>query len=78
MARMPAFKLIIGLAVDDNDRLFVSDAEARHVLVFNPQHSVESVISEGLVDPGGIALDTENRFLYVADIATRPGTGLRR
>ena len=63
------FKLIVGLAMDDNDRLFVSDAGARRVLVFNPQHSMESVISEGLLDPAGIALDTENRFLYVADVA---------
>jgi len=62
------FKLIVGVAVDDNDRLFVSDAGTRRILVFNPQHSVESAITEGLVAPAGIALDTENRFLYVADV----------
>jgi DNA-binding beta-propeller fold protein YncE len=28
---------------------------------------VESSISEGLVDPGGLAIDNENRLLYVSD-----------
>jgi len=61
------FGLIIGLAMDDNDRLFVSDVKLRHILVFNKDHRVEATISEGMVDPGGMAIDTENRFLYVAD-----------
>src|SRR5208283_2978227 len=55
------------LAIDDDDRLFVSDAKLRRVLIFNVKHEVENQISEGLVDPVGLALDTENRFLYVAD-----------
>ena len=61
------FVRIIGLAMDDNDRLFVSDAGLRHVLVFNKEHKPEDVITEGMVDPGGLALDTQNRLLYVAD-----------
>lgn len=61
------FARIIGLAMDDNDRLFVSDPGLRHVLVFNKEHKAEDVIAEGMVDPGGLALDTQNRLLYVAD-----------
>jgi sugar lactone lactonase YvrE len=63
-----SFKLIMGLAMDDNDRMFVSDAESRRVLIFSPEHHLEASISEGLSDPVGLAIDTENRFLYVADV----------
>jgi sugar lactone lactonase YvrE len=62
------FARIIGLAMDDSDRLFVSDPGLRHVLVFNKDHKPEDVITEGLVDPGGLAVDTQNRLLYVADV----------
>ena len=62
------FDRIIGLAMDDNDRLFVSDPGLRHILVFNKDHKAEDVISEGMVSPGGMALDKENRLLYVADV----------
>ena len=61
---------IIGLAIDDADRLFVSDTKLHHVLVFGKDHKIEGSISEGgLLDPGGLAIDNENRFLYVADAA---------
>src|SRR5271165_1273347 len=63
------FVRIIGLAMDDNDRLFVSDPGLKHVLVFNPQHKAEDVITEGLVEPSGLAIDTQNRFLYVSDVS---------
>jgi sugar lactone lactonase YvrE len=61
------FGLITGLAIDDSDRLFVSDSEMRRVMVFDPQHKAEGSISEGLASPAGLAIDNENRFLYVAD-----------
>jgi len=62
------FGMIVGLAMDDTDRLFVSDAKLRRVLVFNPKHEQEAAFgTDVLVRPGGIAIDTENRFLYVAD-----------
>jgi len=62
------FALINGLAMDDNDRLFVSDLKLRHVLVFNAKHEVEASFgADVLVSPAGIALDTENRFVYVVD-----------
>jgi len=60
---------IIGLAMDDSDRLFVSDTKLHRILVFDKEHKVEGSISEGLIDPGGMAVDNENRFLYVADAA---------
>jgi len=61
------FGLINGVAIDDSDRLFVSDGKMHRVLVFNPKHQVEGQIAEGLVDPVGLAVDNENRFLYVVD-----------
>jgi sugar lactone lactonase YvrE len=62
------FVRIIGLAMDDNDRLFVSDPGQRHVLIFNAAHKPEDVITEGLVMPGSLAIDRENRLLYVSDV----------
>ena len=61
------FGWINGLAIDDDDRLFVSDGKMHRVLIFSPKHEVESQITEGLVDPVGLAIDTTNRFLYVVD-----------
>lgn len=62
------FVRIIGLAMDDNDRLFVTDPGLKHVLVFNAQHKAEDVITDGMVEPSGVAIDTQNRLLYVSDI----------
>jgi len=60
--------LINGLAVDDNDRLMVTDLKLHHVLVFNEKHIVEASFgADSLVSPAGIALDTTNRFVYVVD-----------
>jgi len=61
------FGWINGLAIDDDDRLFVSDGKMHRVMIFNPRHEVEGQITEGLVDPVGLAIDTTNRFLYVVD-----------
>jgi sugar lactone lactonase YvrE len=61
------FGWINGLAIDDDDRLFVSDAKMHRVMIFNPKHEVDGQITEGLVDPVGLAIDTTNRFLYVVD-----------
>ncbi len=62
------FVLVNGLAIDDTDRLFVSDAQAHRILIFNKLHKGEAAITSGLMTPAGMAIDNENRFLYVADI----------
>ncbi len=61
------FQWLIGLAIDDSDRLFAADSGLRHVLVFDKDRKVEGAISEGLVAPGGLAIDNDNRLLYVTD-----------
>lgn len=61
------FQWLTGLAIDESDRLFASDSGLHHVLIFDPNHKVESLITEGLYDPGGLAIDNENRLLYVSD-----------
>jgi len=64
------FGLVNGLAIDDNDRLFVTDAKLREVLIFNSKHQEEGAFgADVLGNPGGVAIDTENRFLYVVDTA---------
>ncbi len=45
------FGWINGLAIDDDDRLFVSDGKMHRVLILNRRHEVEGQITEGLVDP---------------------------
>jgi DNA-binding beta-propeller fold protein YncE len=65
------FGHIFGLAIDDSDRLFVSDGLYNHVLVFNAQHKLEGAFGEGVMnDVAGLAIDNENRFLYAANTGT--------
>lgn len=62
------FGEINGLAIDDNDRIFVSDDKFHKVIVISPEHKEESSFgADVLVRPGGMAIDTTNRFLYVVD-----------
>lgn len=63
------FVRIVGLAMDDNDRLFVSDPGLRHVVVFNSKYDAEDVITDGMVEPGNMVIDIENRLLYVSDVS---------
>ena len=66
--RQANFALIVDVALDDDDRVFVSDAKLHHVLVFNPKHEqIASFGADVLVRPGGMAIDHQNRFVYVAD-----------
>jgi sugar lactone lactonase YvrE len=63
------FGLINGLAIDDNDRIFVSDIKMHRVSVISgSSHKEESTFGgDVLARPGGLAIDVENRFLYVVD-----------
>ena len=61
------FGWLNGLAIDDDDRLFVSDGKMHRVLIFSPKREVEGQVTEGLIDPNGVAIDAENRLLYVVD-----------
>jgi DNA-binding beta-propeller fold protein YncE len=63
------FGAISGLALDDNDRLYVSDVKLHRVDVFAPNtHQLETAFGgDVLADPANIAIDRENRFLYVVD-----------
>ena len=62
------FVRIVGLAMDDGDRLFVADPGLRHVLVFDSTHKATDVITDGMAEPGSLAIDRENRLLYVSDV----------
>lgn len=62
------FVRIVGLAMDDGDRLFVSDPGLRHVLVFDSTHKATDVITDGMVEPSSLAIDRENRQLYISDV----------
>ena len=61
------FAMVNAIAIDDNDRVFVSDGKLGKVLVFDANHKIEAQINEGLVDPLGLAIDSERRLLYVVD-----------
>ncbi len=62
------FKSVLGLAIDDADHLFVSDNALHVVEEFDANHKyVTSFGNEVLRGPCGIAIDLENRYLYVVD-----------
>ena len=61
------FGMINDVTIDDDGRIFLTDGRLHRVLILNKKHEVVDQIKEGLVDPVGIVIDTENRQLYVVD-----------
>jgi DNA-binding beta-propeller fold protein YncE len=63
------FKALIGVAVDDADRLFVTDSGFRRVFVFDASHKFQATFGSDRLDrPSGVAVDSKNRLLYVTDV----------
>ena len=62
------FKSILGVAIDDADHLFVSDNGLHVVEEFDANHKYLGSFGNGVLrGPCGIAIDPENRYLYVVD-----------
>ncbi len=62
------FGSVSGLAMDDNDRLFVTDVGLHRVDVFTPAHQLETAFGGDVLSaPSSVAIDTDNRLLYVVD-----------
>lgn len=62
------FTMPIAVAVDDADRLFVVDSRQRMVSAFSPSWELEASFGQDKLErPVGVAIDNENRFLYVVD-----------
>jgi streptogramin lyase len=61
------FGTLSGIAIDDPDRIFLADAKLHRILVLNAKHEMDASVTEGMACPVGLAIDNENRFLYVAD-----------
>ena len=65
-----AFKNVAGLAIDNRDRLFVTDSDLHRITVISSAgRPIASFGINQLVRPAGAAIDTLYRQLYVADPA---------
>ena len=63
------FKALIGLTIDDADRLFVTDSGLQRIFVFDANHKFQATFgSDRLGRPSGVAVDNKNRFIYVTDV----------
>jgi len=68
--KAPANLLIpVGVVVDEQDRLFVSDSKAHQITCFGPAGDLESVFgADQLKRPAAMAVDGPLRRLYVVDV----------
>ncbi len=64
----------LGIAVDENENVYVVDSAQRLVRVFDPSGKyLRKVFHESLERPTGIAIDSKGRRIYVAD-SSRKGS----
>jgi len=62
------WQTITGLTVDDADRVFVVDSGKHRVTVFSKDLKLENYFGDDqLKTPTGVAVDPENRLVYVVD-----------
>jgi DNA-binding beta-propeller fold protein YncE len=62
------FKTPFGIALDDQDNVYVADSGPKLIYVFDPQGAQRTTITHpSLERPTGLAIDTARRRLYVAD-----------
>ena len=62
------WETITGLTVDDADRVFVVDSGKHRISVFSKDLKLETYFGDDqLKTPTGIAVDPENRLIYVVD-----------
>ncbi len=66
----------IGIVVDDQDRLFVSDADLNHVFCFDGDGEILLALGrkEGLSNPTGLAFDRQRHRLSPCSSSARRAT----
>ena len=65
---MPTSTRIIGLTMDDNDRLFVPIPDCATYWSSTPSTKPKTLSATAWLSPAMLAIDTQNRLLYVSDI----------
>lgn len=61
-----------GIALDDDENVYVAEEEAKRIVVFDRfGHTVRTITSGKLIRPTGLAIDRIRKRLYVADPATK-------
>jgi DNA-binding beta-propeller fold protein YncE len=66
------FQSPLGIAVDENDRVYITESTLKRIVVCDANGKVlRSITHESIERPTGIAVDSVRRRIYVADSASR-------